>query len=86
MFYSQTPPSIRTVELLGSWDNFTRPYRLDWERQTGRGYWRGCHSFQDIICDGDTARSISCRSGALRMGGTYWYYVRHQPGGLQTTG
>ena len=49
------------------------------ERDTrmGGGYWKGCHTFTNIICDGqakDTA--LHGRDGALKMGGTYWYHVR----------
>ena len=76
--HSQTAPSTRTVELLGSWDNFSRPYRLERDLRMGRGHWRGCHSFKDITCDGDTERSVQRRNGGLRMGGTYWYFVSLQ--------
>jgi len=41
----------------------------------GRGHWRGCHSFTDIICDGDRLKADDGRNGGLKMGGTYWYYV-----------
>lgn len=40
-----------------------------------RGQWRGCHSFKDIICDGDEGSSPR-RDGGLKMGQTYYYYVR----------
>lgn len=40
-----------------------------------RGQWRGCYAFEDIICDGD-GRSSSKRTGGLKMGSTYYYYVR----------
>lgn len=71
----RTPPSVRKVELLGSWDNFQRAYPMEHDRRTGAGHWRGCHTFTDIICDG-TSRSYSPgRSGGLKMGVTYWYYV-----------
>jgi len=39
-----------------------------------RGQWRGCYSFKDIICDGDSG-SVPKRSGGLKMGQTYYYYV-----------
>lgn len=39
-----------------------------------RGQWRGCHSFKDIICDGEGGYSPS-RDGGLKMGETYFYYV-----------
>ena len=41
-----------------------------------RGQWRGCYAFQDIICDGDGEASPS-RHGGLKMGATYYYYVRY---------
>ena len=47
----------------------------------GRGFWRGCHSFVNIICDGQTMNKQPGRSGGLRMGEKYWYYVR-KPHGL----
>lgn len=40
-----------------------------------RGQWRGCYAFDDIICDGD-GRSNPKRTGGLKMGSTYYYYVR----------
>ncbi|KAB5557939.1 hypothetical protein GE09DRAFT_1221078 [Coniochaeta sp. 2T2.1] len=45
------------------------------ERDTrrNRGQWRGCHSFNNIICDGDNGYSPS-RDGGLKMGETYYYY------------
>jgi hypothetical protein len=43
----------------------------------GHGEWRGCYSFQDIICDGDTG-NLSKRNGGLKMGQTYYYYVRNR--------
>lgn len=39
-----------------------------------RGQWRGCHSFKDIVCDGDNGYSPG-RNGGLKMGQTYYYYV-----------
>lgn len=41
----------------------------------GHGRWLCCPLFQDIICDGDPAQPVS-RSGALKTGGTYWYYYK----------
>lgn len=40
-----------------------------------RGQWRGCYAFEDIICDGDGGSSPK-RTGGLKMGSTYYYYVR----------
>jgi hypothetical protein len=71
----QVPRSIATVELLGSWDNFKKPYPMRRDTRKGHGHWRGCHSFTDIICDGDSVTPNKGRDGALKMGGTYWYYV-----------
>jgi hypothetical protein len=39
-----------------------------------RGQWRGCYTFEDIICDGDGGSSPK-RTGGLKMGSTYYYYV-----------
>jgi hypothetical protein len=39
-----------------------------------RAQWRGCYSFEDIICDGDGGSSPK-RTGGLKMGSTYYYYV-----------
>lgn len=75
---SQVHPSIITVELLGSWDNFSRPYPLERDRRAGRGHWRGCHTFRNITCDGE-GRTIDGRDGGLKMGGTYWYFVSFRP-------
>ncbi|KAL5354756.1 hypothetical protein ACLOAV_000845 [Pseudogymnoascus australis] len=47
------------------------------EKDARRGHreWRGCYSFKDITCDGDSA-SPAKRNGGLKMGHTYYYYVR----------
>ena len=42
----------------------------------GHGHWRGCHSFTDIICDGDTFHPADGRDGGLKMGGLYWYFYQ----------
>jgi hypothetical protein len=39
-----------------------------------RSQWRGCYTFEDIICDGDGGSSPK-RTGGLKMGSTYYYYV-----------
>lgn len=67
--------SAITVELIGSWDKFTKAYPMKRDTRTAHDYWRGCHSFTDITCDGDVQEIISSRDGGLMMGGTYWYYV-----------
>lgn len=35
--------------------------------------WRGCYAFEDITCDGEG--TTPKRSGGLKMGQTYYYYV-----------
>ncbi|MCJ1250778.1 hypothetical protein MMC30_008006 [Trapelia coarctata] len=71
---SYAPQSINYVTVLGSWDNFRKPYPMKRDCRMGRGHWRGCHSFTDIICDGDCLKAEGGRDGGLKMGGTYWYY------------
>ena len=46
------------------------------ERDTRRasGQWRGCYAFEGITCDGD-GESRPKRTGGLKMGQTYYYYV-----------
>jgi hypothetical protein len=75
-FLFKAPPEARTVELLGSWDNFTRPYLMEQDRRRGSGSWSGCFKFEHIIFDGDTSNWNKPRSGGLKQGGTYWYYFR----------
>jgi len=49
---------------------------MERDSRKGFGHWTGCHTFKDIICDGDVdASSVSKRDGGLKQGGTYWYYV-----------
>jgi hypothetical protein len=38
------------------------------------GQWRGCYTFEGITCDGD-GDSRPKRTGGLKMGQTYYYYV-----------
>ncbi|KIW70106.1 hypothetical protein PV04_02412 [Phialophora macrospora] len=73
-FLVRTPPSTRSVQLYGSWDNFSTPYPMQRDSRTGPEHWSGCHSFSNIICDGDIAGNNTPREGGLKMGGTYWYY------------
>ncbi|KAI4111750.1 MAG: hypothetical protein LQ345_006672 [Seirophora villosa] len=75
-FLLHLPSSVRTVDLLGSWDNFQQAYPLQRDRQAGPGHWRGCHTFKNIICDGHHLDPSVSRNGALKMGGTYWYFYR----------
>ncbi|KAH7080879.1 hypothetical protein FB567DRAFT_114579 [Paraphoma chrysanthemicola] len=91
-FLFHCPTALRTLVLLGSWDNFTRPYSLEVDARRGGSYWRGCFTFSDIICDGDPKDLVSKRNGPLKMGGTYWYYYKvdddeecHDPSKPSTT-
>ena len=45
------------------------------DARRGASHWSGCYRFEDIICDGGTAQLSEKRSGGLKMGATYWYYV-----------
>ncbi|KAL4934470.1 uncharacterized protein BDV17DRAFT_8345 [Aspergillus undulatus] len=69
-----TNPNVRSVKLLGSWDNFSKPYVMERDQRVGAGHWRGCHTFTNITCDGPPNNAVPARSGGLKMGGTYWYY------------
>ncbi|RDW90180.1 uncharacterized protein DSM5745_01955 [Aspergillus mulundensis] len=69
-----TSPNVRSVKLLGSWDNFAKPYVMERDKRVGAGHWRGCHTFTNITCDGMVHNTLPARSGGLKMGGTYWYY------------
>lgn len=73
-FLFQAPPHMRTVELFGSWDNFTHAYRMHQDRRRGPGFWAGTFKFEDIIFDGETLQRQHPRTGGLKQGGTYWYY------------
>jgi hypothetical protein len=73
----ETHPSVQSLHLIGSWDNFTTSYSMERDSRRGRGQWRGCHSFRDIISENEappTSRNQR-RNGGLRMGHTYYYYV-----------
>ena len=70
-----TTKDVFSVELFGSWDIFEKPYQLSRDKRAGKGQWRGCHRFENIVCDGDPSDVSLKRDGALKMGGTYWYYV-----------
>ncbi|KIX94839.1 uncharacterized protein Z520_09529 [Fonsecaea multimorphosa CBS 102226] len=75
-FLVRSPPSTRSVHLYGSWDNFRTAYPMQRDTRTGPEHWSGCHSFSNIICDGDTTVNGTPRQGGLKMGGTYWYYYK----------
>ncbi|CAE7030363.1 hypothetical protein PTNB73_05529 [Pyrenophora teres f. teres] len=89
---SHCPTALRCVAVLGSWDNFSRPYPLELDSRGGCNIWKGCFIFSDIVCDGDLQQQTSKRDGPLKMGGTYWYYYkvdedeeRHNPAEESTT-
>ncbi|MCJ1308486.1 hypothetical protein MMC25_002139 [Agyrium rufum] len=75
-FLLQTVQPVASVHLLGSWDNFSKPYPMERDVRMGKLHWRGCHSFTDIICDGDSIHPFARRNGGLKEGGTYWYYYQ----------
>ncbi|KAK4690976.1 hypothetical protein P7C71_g5928, partial [Lecanoromycetidae sp. Uapishka_2] len=72
-FILRADSSVFSVEIKGSWDNFSKAYSLKKDRPTGQ--WRGCHTFRNITCDGDPAQPTESRDGGLKMGGTYWYFT-----------
>ncbi|OBT90281.1 hypothetical protein VE02_01256 [Pseudogymnoascus sp. 03VT05] len=78
-FMLQTSSHARSVQLIGSWDNFSKRYPMEKDARRGHGEWRGCYSFKDIICDGDSANSAK-RNGGLKMGHTYYYYYEIDDG------
>lgn len=75
-FAFRAPHNVRRVELLGSWDNFQRPYTMYHDKRRGQGFYTGCFQFQDIIFDGSEVDYTKPRTGGLKQGGTYWYYFR----------
>ena len=48
---------------------------MERDARRDRGLWRGCHTFKDIVCDDDQGAGVR-RDGGLKMGHTYYYYVR----------
>ncbi|KAH9872482.1 hypothetical protein IAQ61_005318 [Plenodomus lingam] len=91
-FLFHCPSAQRSIALLGSWDNFSRPYPLKLDARRGCNIWKGCFTFSDIICDGDLEEQSTRRDGLLKMGGTYWYYYKvdeneecHNPSEPSTT-
>ncbi|CAK7215643.1 hypothetical protein SCUCBS95973_002544 [Sporothrix curviconia] len=58
-------------------------YAMERDSRRDRGQWRGCHTFNNIICDGDSSQSQTPRSGGLKMGHTYYYYYEVD-GSLET--
>lgn len=69
----ETHPSVQSVSLVGSWDNFTQSYNMERDVRRDRGQWRGCYEFKNIVCDGDRP-TTSRRNGGLKMGQPYYYY------------
>jgi hypothetical protein len=73
-FTLRTSPNVRTVHLLGSWDNYKSqlPLSLSKDASAKPGSWKGTFRFQG--------------SNALKLGSRYWYYyivdgyhVSHDP-------
>jgi hypothetical protein len=64
-FTLRTSPNVKTVHLLGSWDNYSRQIPLSAD-DAKPGAWVGKFRFQTSM---------------LKLGGRYWYYVcmHHQP-------
>ena len=65
-FTLRTTTNVKTVHLLGSWDNYARQIPLSRDdaakgsSKSGSAAWSGKFRFQ---------------SSMLRLGGRYWYYV-----------
>ncbi|KAJ4232074.1 hypothetical protein NW759_002466 [Fusarium solani] len=66
-FMFQTHPSTQSVQLIGSWDNFSQSYPMQRDVRRGRGQWRGCYSFRDIVCD-DASVSASATCAGTSAG------------------
>jgi hypothetical protein len=68
------------------------PYPMKRDTRLGAEHWTGCHSFENIICDGHLDQTSGTRQGGLKMGGTYWYHYQldgevdfHNPAEPSTT-
>lgn len=79
-FTLRTSPNVRTVHLLGSWDNYKNqlPLSVLKDRDAKPGSWKGTFRFQG--------------AQALKLGSRYWYYyivdgyhVSHDPAKEFTT-
>ncbi|KAI1074663.1 hypothetical protein F5B20DRAFT_573917 [Whalleya microplaca] len=46
---------------------------MERDSRRDRSQWRGCHTFNNIICDGDQVGHTQ-RSGGLKMGQRYYFY------------
>lgn len=64
-FSLRTTPTVKTVHLLGSWDNYQGqlPLSRDATKKSSSGAWTGTFRFQP---------------GTLQAGARYWYYVSNQ--------
>jgi len=74
IFFRRTSSSTQSVHLIGSWDNFAKRYSMERDIRRSSNQWRGCYKFDHIINDGESGPSHK-RSGGLKMGSTYYYYV-----------
>ncbi|KAG6000720.1 hypothetical protein E4U21_005087 [Claviceps maximensis] len=91
-FLFETDPSVKSVQLIGSWDNFSKWYTMKHDTRRGRGQWRGCHSFKSISSGHESHAARPSRNGGLTMGHTYYYYYEidgsveiHDPARPSTT-
>ncbi|KAG6015705.1 hypothetical protein E4U43_004943 [Claviceps pusilla] len=74
-FFFETHPSVKSVQLIGSWDNFSTWYTMKHDTRRGRGQWSGCHSFKSIFSEDESHTVHPSRNGGLKMGHTYYYYT-----------
>lgn len=51
------------------------PYPMKRDSRIGPEHWSGCHSFTDIIYDGQANGLHQPRHGGLKMGGMYWVSI-----------
>ncbi|KAI1263976.1 hypothetical protein F5Y18DRAFT_92879 [Xylariaceae sp. FL1019] len=72
-FRLQTHPSVQSVQLLGSWDNFSILHNMERDIRRDQSEWRGLHKFNKIVADGDRATGPERRAG-LKQGQIYYYY------------
>ncbi|KAK2744890.1 hypothetical protein FQN55_006452 [Onygenales sp. PD_40] len=70
-FSIRTSPNVKTIHLLGSWDNYTGQLPLSQDASAKSGSWKGTFRFQ---------------GSSLSLGQRYWYYyimdgyhVSHDP-------
>ena len=92
---SETDPSVKSVQLIGSWDNFSSCNTMHRDVRRGHGQWRACHLLPNSNANNTTSttpkatnggtpngrRTLikTAASGGLNMGHTYYYYVRICP-------